>query len=1016
MQPTKGKSHEPLLSSTGHPLPRRTSPENSVTLRHHQFARDASLKASRGSAPPNQTNQDASSPRRASSGESNETAQSDVNKWFNQSNENPTATFDNNAMDVEPPFFQKESDSSFEDKLSPSQAPVPGSLSNARSSSAEDYRSVIDDLTVEIQKLKEELKRYKQHGPDMLRKDKLFEIKMHGLPKRKKRELEATLREFAAGLSGDSPETSSSRRNKMSSRHATRERMYSGSTSMSRSKHASSSSGSNARPVDSAYASMSTGAGSSGTSLNRPQGGSRFKSNDQKVENYLRDIPEGLYPRLVPMTEKEKKKLVVRRLEQIFTGKISGKHARRKQIGEPPPGSVPPPAQATPGQASPRRSSLVQLLTPKLSTHDSSNLISTLEPLREARFPPAELHSGQGGKKARSQDMGSASNSNEDRTESGGNGSGSGSGLGNGGPGPNPSPPMPPPPEQRPTRPRDLDPDRAQIPSENMEYIRHLGLIPPELLPNPPERSLDDVHPDEEGWVYLNLLCNMAQLHIMNVTPDFVRNAVVGLSAKFQLSPDGRRIRWRGGMDGTKFSSDSSGDLSQRSPETDETGNSERERRKRQKTGRSSGDSWSPANNLSKFGPQVLASTESFHYKPLFLHQQSPNGQSSPEDGTLSSFGPIEESNADSRWGQSGSGTSVRHKRRRDGAIIYYSGAPFCTDLSGDPGDISPATYMLSSSRDRVAPRAQFDRPIPIRTGSGSSIVRRPLSDADLDLGSISELEVDDGRLGVPELTTDSGDESSELNMEYPWSDAPQVLEVLPLEPCGLGGVLPEDHFLVVVTTRRSKLDAYEGQRSKLSDGTTEGIISRLAAMFTSSPRPFARRLLMKDEPPKIQIEYLSGRIRRLEPVPLPPPAIFFPPFSSDSSSEDESGSDGDDELNSSEELMSRRANPHQSDDYSDGVDLSSGDEDGEAPDDDAHLSGNAEPDSSGVDELPPRVLRRVSHGSRGSTEAIPGTLGGRSNSASAIAEGMLLAGGSSVATAGGIGSDYYHSSPGQSS
>ncbi|EHK24183.1 frequency clock protein-like protein, partial [Trichoderma virens Gv29-8] len=1005
MQSTEDRPHEPPLSSTGHPLPRRTSPETSITLRYHQLARDASLKASRGSVPPNQGDQDSSSPHRASSGESHETGQSDAKKWFNQSNQNPTATFDSNAMDVDPPFFQKESDSSNEDK--PYQPAAPRIQSNPRSSSADDYRSVIDDLTVEIQKLKDELKRYRQRGPDMLRKDKLFEIKIHGLPKRKKRELEATLREFTASL-GDSPDTSSSQRNKKSSRHATRDRMYAGSGSKSQSKHASSSSGSHTRPVDSAYASMSIGAGSSGTSLNRPQGGSRFKTNEQKVENYLREIPEGLYPRFVSLTEKEKKKLVVRRLEQIFTGKIGGKHAHRSQPTQPPVVSIVPPAKATLGNPSPQRSSLVQQPKPSPNANPGANLNPAPEPMREARILPQEHQSGHTGKKSRSQDMGSTSNSNGDQTESGGNGNSSGNGNGSG---TNPSPPMPPPPEQRPTRPRDLDPDRVQIPSENMEYIRHLGLVPPELIADPPERPSDDVHPDEEGWVYLNLLCNMAQLHIMNVTPDFVRNAVVDLSAKFQLSPDGRKIRWRGGTDGTKFSSDSSGDHSQRSPETDDTENTKADHHKRQKTGRSTGDSGSSGNNLSKFGPQVSASSESFHYKPLFLHQQSPNEQSSMEDDTLSSFGPIEESNADSRWGQSGSGASNRRKRRRDGAIIYYSGAPFCTDLSGDPGDISPTTYMLSSGRERLDPQVQFARPIPFRSGSGSSMTRRPLSDANLDLGSIPKLGVNDG-VSVPELVTDSGDESSDISMDFPWSDTQQILEVRPLEPCGLGGVLPEDHFMVVVTTRRSKLDAHLGQRSvdqhNLSEETTDNIINRIATMSTSSPRPPVHRRPGADDSSKIKIEYLSGRIRRLEPVPLPPPVIFFPPFSADSWSEDGFGSDGDDEFNSSEEFMSRRANPHQSDDYPDGVDLSSGDEDGEEPDDDIEMSRNEGRDSS-LDDISQQGLGRVPPGSRGSTEAVPGTIRGRSKSASA--EAVLRAGGSSAATAGGVESDYSSSS-----
>lgn len=101
MQPTEDiPQKQPQLSSTGHPLPRRALGENSITLRHHQLARDASLKASRGSAPPNPSNgEHSSSPRRNSSGESNETGQSDANKWFDQSNQNPTATFHSNSMD-----------------------------------------------------------------------------------------------------------------------------------------------------------------------------------------------------------------------------------------------------------------------------------------------------------------------------------------------------------------------------------------------------------------------------------------------------------------------------------------------------------------------------------------------------------------------------------------------------------------------------------------------------------------------------------------------------------------------------------------------------------------------------------------------------------------------------------------------------------------------------------------------------------------------------------------------------
>ncbi|KAJ8106586.1 hypothetical protein ONZ43_g7018 [Nemania bipapillata] len=242
--------------------------------------------------------------------------------------------------------------------------------------------------------------------------------------------------------------------------------------------------------------------------------------------------------------------------------------------------------------------------------------------------------------------------------------------------------------EQRPTRPRDLDPDRKQVPADNMEYIRHLGIVAPN---SEPHFSARDVSPDAEGWVYLNLLGNLAQLHILNVTPDFIRRAVSEKSTKFQLSPDGRKIRWRGGDEGTRFTSDS-GSKSQGDQSSDDTdGSNEHGQRKKQKG--------------SKFNPGVQDSnsSQSFHYKPLFVHHaaSSRGEQQSGAYDSSSSNGQSEESNLGqySKWDQSGVSTSQsQRKRRRDGAIIYYSGAPFCTDLSGDYGEVSPDTYDMTSS------------------------------------------------------------------------------------------------------------------------------------------------------------------------------------------------------------------------------------------------------------------------------------------------------------------------------
>ena len=760
--------------------------------------------------------------------------------------------------------------------------------------------------------------------------------------------------------------------------------MYLGSGT---SKHASSTSGSNARPVDSAYASMSSGAHSSGLSLVKQPANSRAK-NDLKVESYLRDIPEGLYPRHILLTDKERKKLVVRRLEQLFTGKIGRGAMRSRDRSQ----------AAAPRLDAP---SSTTAKGPQIVSQPSRSDDTTEEPAREAQMLPTDrLHLAD--KKNRSRENVSASNSNGDQTESGGNGESSRSAT-------NQTPPDSVAAEQRPTRVKDLDPDRTQVPSENMEYIRHLGLVPPELLESQ-ERHTPDVKPDADGWVYLNLLCNMAQLHIVNVTPSFVRASVSEMSSKFQLSPDGRKIRWRGGMEGTRFSSES-GDNLQVSPDSGDTDDSPG---KRQKTSHSTGDdghSGDSSKSRSKFGPQVSTASESFHYKPLFVHNSSPNGQTTVDD-TLSSFGPIEDSNAeDSRWGLSGSGTSNRKKRRRDGAIIYYGGAPFCTDLSGDTGDVSPTTYMLSSGqgKQRQDNATDLGRSSPDdRPGSGASLSYRPLSEFNPSLDSGLKMDVDSSD-NVPNLATDSDADSTDGDFEFPWSNEQQFIEARPLEPCGLGGVMPDDHFMVVVTTKRPRGNLKSQTVNfarRNSEGATEGIMNRLATMSTASPAPLA---LSRQSSPGLEIEYVSGRIKKLAPVPLPPPAIFVPPFSSDDSASDDSvdSADGDDEDEPSEEFMSRQANPHRSDGYPDGVDLSSGDEDGEDPDEEPDSRHMYDP-TGGDDGQELGRSKMKSCRSASSAEVAPGSL--RRVSKSESADAAFRTGGSSAATAGGVGSDYSNS------
>ncbi|KAI1634524.1 frequency clock protein [Biscogniauxia mediterranea] len=968
--------------------PRRTSPENSITLRHHRLAREASKRHS----PP-------ASPRRNSSDESNETGISDPKKWFDMSNQNATGHMDTSAMDVDPPFFQKETDSSNEEGAKyavPSQSPAYRFVQSrtpairpgfTHSSSADDFRSVIDDLTIENKRLKEELKKYKHVGPDSLRKDKLFEVKFHGLPSRKKRELEAALRDFTTSLENSSTGASPNRKKALGK---------SKGVHSSASKHASSSSGSNSRPVDSAYASMSTGPSSSSVpSLPAQIKAARQRSN-QKIENYLRDIPEGLWPRpTTMMTEKEKKKLVVKRLEHLFTGKMAS-HADQKSATAPP-------------------AAIIE--DTEMETVDAK-ATPLAEAAREAKIRPREL----GRTTSHSRELGSASNthsqsqshSTSDQTDSkdNGNGSGSGSGHGSGSGGRSGNNTSPrnntAPTEQRPTRPRDLDPDRKQVPSENMDYIRHLGLGAPT---SESQFSSKDVSPDAEGWVYLNLLCNLAQLHILNVTPDFIRHAVSEKSAKFQLSPDGRKIRWRGGVEGTRFSSDSSGSNSQRNQSSDDTdGSNDQDQRKKQKTQATGNDVIPRKTSQFGLGVQGSNSSESFHYKPLFVHHQTESSEEQPSMGeeTGSSYGRPEESNlgVNSRWGQSGVSTGLsQRKRRRDGAIIYYSGAPFCTDLSGDFGEVSPDTYDMTSSGDQGDQDPvglDITRPQLSRSTSGSSIPFRPLSGHESQ-GAMMDLDDPD----PPDLT--SGETDDDIEADFPWSDSNQHGSLINLEASGLGGIYPDDHFVVVVSTRRPKKpeSAYDDSsddgnasplaRPRLQERpsqdptdskvtTTDAIIGKLASMTTASPVP---TYVATVKAPSIEIEYLTGRLRRLPPVPLPPPAFYFP--SGDDSDFDDDDDDDEsfgDDSDSFQSLMSRRAILE--DDPSDNADLSGNDEE------DEHSDGGPGYDASG--NISPDKMEDI-------PDVDDFDLGGRHEGR--VSDLSKMTTGSSVATAGGAASGY---------
>ncbi|UZP40352.1 hypothetical protein NXS19_008168 [Fusarium pseudograminearum] len=447
--------------------------------------------------------------------------------------------------------------------------------------------------------------------------------------------------------------------------------------------------------------------------------------------------------------------------------------------------------------------------------------------------------------------------------------------------------------KQRATRPCDLDPNRAQVPYENMNYIRHLDLLPPELLPR--QQSSQGVDLDDEGWVSLNLLYSLAQLHLINVTPDFVRSAISENSTRLQLSTDGHKLLWQGGSKDTNFSSYSSGYDTSETPSVGNVEESEK-RRERQKISHFTNNErqlGGLGNDVPAFDPQVCARVESFRYKPLFALQNSSLGHISRGGSVSSAIAADNDNLGKSSLGLENFAGSAGRWQHHEGAITYYSNAPFCIDLTGDPTNFSQTACTPSSSQTRENSQQPSDSArSPRRTTSGSYISYTPLTGQYQDLRRRISAKVGGNNNRVQDLMTDSSQQSSYIELDSVWNDDQQDIGQQLLEPCGLG-VLPYDHFRVVVDTKRPKQDILRSSEPEIgrSKESIKGIIHRQVATWISDSVPGGSETKITKGSCPIGIEYLSWRTESLVPVPLPSPAGFFPPLNTNGSM---SGEDSD--------------------------------------------------------------------------------------------------------------------------
>lgn len=650
------------------------------------------------------------------------------------------------------------------------------------------FRSVIDDLTVQNKRLKRKLQKYEDEECLPLRDDKLFELRVFGLSPNKKRRLEETLRDFALGLGLTTPPTNADAPPSTLQNLPAHDGPSDGPSIKQPSDNGpslkpSSVSTSRSRPLDSAYASMSTSGLTSGalqgSEQQRRSSGSGQVAKDRQVESYLSNIASGQLPRPTPVLSlTARKKLAVKKLEQLFTDQAT-------QAGE----------HSQPIQQQEISNSAARL--------DRNDIVARGQPiraegLREARMLPASaapMTMALGGA--------SANSAPDDGQESA-------------------SPDRSPSPQQRPTRPLDLDPDRAQPLAENLAYLRHLG------LPSPRSGQQDLATDLPKDSMYLNLLCNMAQLHTMNVTQDFVREALSEYSTRFQLSADGRKVYW-----------DPSRESMQREPSparVEETmavspmdvdgatypgTNHKRQKVRYEAPGGQSVEAgsaashglWAPNAGRPSYVSGLVGrkmhrrgnvqGPGRMSYEPLFFHghrsdddssrsqHSSPNATAATNVSLGARLGSLSSHHEETKVGRRKSSSKV--VKGQGAPITFYHQAQFLTDLSGD--HFGGGYVSLSDMTT--------DDPMNV-DNLGTTPASVPLTVSDIGLetlrGFTESMGLEDVGRSSDGVETPPGLDFTRAEDSSPQPTSPTKL--FHFDASGVGGVVPMDNFAVILRTR----------------------------------------------------------------------------------------------------------------------------------------------------------------------------------------------------------------------
>ncbi|KAJ3497954.1 hypothetical protein NLG97_g1504 [Lecanicillium saksenae] len=201
-------------------------------------------------------------------------------------------------------------------------------------------------------------------------------------------------------------------------------------------------------------------------------------------------------------------------------------------------------------------------------------------------------------------------------------------------------------------------------------------------------------------------------------------------------------------------------------------------KQKRQQTYRHS-DNSKTLDKKPELKPQSPDPLKRFYYKPLFIHQDSLNGPAVLDESNLSLLG----SEDDGSLGE----TKYAPPKKKTSRSEW----PLAKDTAHDVQSMTiPLAHLPCGQSLTRFYASELDSPLS----------RAPLVESQV----ITEVVKDS--LLVPE---DNAAEPDETGFQFSWTDEQsQYLMYQPLEPCGLGNVLPDDHFTIDVTTSRTKTDA----------------------------------------------------------------------------------------------------------------------------------------------------------------------------------------------------------------